>query len=126
MLNKNSSNKELTVPYIPVMTFDEITAVKDFRKIKKEPIVSARSSQANDKMPQISNTHSPDKLKKDLLGHQNSINCHLDIVNPLFEGLADRKTAKWYNDMRRDITYLDHDNEKQNALFDRFMKRNHF
>ena len=34
---KNNSNKELTVPYIPVMTFDEIVAVKDFRNKKDTP-----------------------------------------------------------------------------------------
>jgi hypothetical protein len=58
---KNNSNKELTVPYIPVMTFDEIVAVKDFRKKKDTPKESARSSQ-DGKMPLLSNA-SPDKNK---------------------------------------------------------------
>ena len=126
MLTTNSSLKELTVPFIPVMTFDEITAVKDFRKIKKPVVVSNHSSQVDLTMPQISNTHSPDKNKKDHkhLEHQGSINCHLDVVNPIFEGLIDRKKAQWYNDMRHDITYLAHDNVKQKALFDKFMKKN--
>jgi hypothetical protein len=47
MLTTNSSLKELTVPFIPVMTFDEITAVKDFRKIKKPVVVSNHSSQVD-------------------------------------------------------------------------------
>ena len=72
------------------MTFDEIVAVKDFRKKKELPIGSAHSSDA-DKMPAINNGTSPDKtkstspVKRDL--QSNHLNSYTDITDQVFGDL---------------------------------------
>ena len=114
-MHKTNSSQELTVPHIPVMTFDEIVAVKDFRKKKEPPLGSAHSSDA-DKMPAINNGTSPDKtkstspVKRDL--QSNHLNSYTDITDQVFGALANKETAQRYIDIRREITYLDHDNER--------------
>jgi hypothetical protein len=93
---KNNSNKELTVPYIPVMTFDEITAVKDFRNKKDTPKVSVHSSHEG-QMPMLSS--SPDKNNKAISPnkkHKDDPACstnHPDIINPVFGAMAGREVA---------------------------------
>ena len=50
-------------------------------------------------------------------------NAHPQVINPVLGALVGRETSKKYLDLRRDIKYLDRDNDRYNQSVIKFRKK---